>query len=169
MTNRSPQNFNTSSRSIPLSLIDAAGDLVVGAGNNRVARLPAGTSGSTTLVSNSSAATGMSWITPYRLPLEIVTLTASFTIDASHAGVMLIVDSASTVTITLPNTTAIPTGSQMLVFRKNTGIVQFQTSGGATIINPINAATPKVRATYSVASIHKIGTSQYLVSGDISA
>lgn len=168
MTNRNPQNFNISSRAVPRSLIDAPGDLIVGAGDNKVARLPASGVGISTLVSNSSATLGLSWVSPYSVPLEIINLTESFTLDQTHAGAMLVIDSASTVTITLPST-GIQTGSILYVFRKNSGVVQFQAGGGATIINPINATTPKVRATYSVASVHKISSTQYLVNGDISA
>lgn len=53
---------------VSLSLVDAAGDLLVGTGNDTVARLPAGGSG-TTLVADPTQPTGLRWAAPSRSPV----------------------------------------------------------------------------------------------------
>lgn len=64
---------------------------------------------------------------------QIVDVTANYTIQASDAGKLLRVNSAGTVTITLPD--SFDAGFGVPVLRRGAGAVQFATTGGASMNN----------------------------------
>lgn len=76
---------------------------------------------------------------------------------------------AQTYTIPLNSSVAFPTGSIINIIQIGAGQVTIQGASGVTVASTGATSTaPKLRATYSAASIIKVGTDSWYVVGDIS-
>lgn len=164
MDNRNPVQFNSSTRIIPETLINAKGDLIIGTGDNSVARLPAGTTGYV-LVSDPSATNGVKWDIPTLSPLGVRSPLISHTLSQADAGFLI---QGFNLTVTVPTNTAQPiaTGSCIVLLQTGTGVFSVTASSGVTV-----RATPgtKLRTQFSVATLVKTDTNTWLLSGDLSA
>ena len=94
-------------------------------------------------------------------------ITASYTLAAADAGKMLLVNSSSATTITVPANAdaSIAVGTHIDLARIGSGTVTVAGGSGVTV-----NATPglKLRARYSTGTLIKIGTNSWLLVGDIS-
>ena len=99
--------------------------------------------------------------------------TNAYTLVAGDAGLFLLASNSTTAgTISIPTdaTYAFPNGTQIHIQQTGTGqlTIQAASSGTTTVVsNGATAATPKVRAQYSVATIMKTSTNNWTVYGDI--
>lgn len=99
--------------------------------------------------------------------------TNAYTIVSTDAGLFLLASNSSTAgTINIPTdaTWAAPNGTQIHIQQTGSGQITIQaaTSGTTTVVsNGATAATPKIRAQYSVATIMKTNTNTWTVYGDI--
>ena len=95
------------------------------------------------------------------------TQTASFTLTLAMKGQTVPVSSASAVVVTIPTnaTAAFATKSWIQIDRMGTGSVTIAAASGVTIRNPSAAATLRVQ--YSSAVLRKLGTDEWLLTGDL--
>lgn len=99
--------------------------------------------------------------------VTIVAKTAAHTLVIGDASKMITVDSTSNLTVTIPTnaTVAFPIGTVISVVRLNTGKVNIAGSGGVTV----NSADGDLylRSRYSAATLTKMNTDTWLVTGDL--
>jgi hypothetical protein len=95
-------------------------------------------------------------------------ITGAYTLALTDDGKFIDVDSTSSITITVPTTTAVdfPSGSKITIIRVNTGAVIIAGDTGVTV-----NATPgnKLRDRWSVATLICRGTNSWVLTGDISS
>jgi hypothetical protein len=101
--------------------------------------------------------------------LAVSTKSAAYTLLLTDKNGLIVVDSASPLTITVSqySTTAFPQGAQITILRKGTGTVTIAGSGTASIVG-----TPglKLRAQYSSATLIKLDNADsWVLVGDLSA
>jgi len=91
----------------------------------------------------------------------------SYTLVLSDAGKFLSMDNSSDITVTVPpnSSVAFETGTQIIIYQKNTGTVTISAGSGVTINAP-NSAN-KTKDQYSMAALIKIDTDTWVLGGDI--
>lgn len=94
--------------------------------------------------------------------------TASYTLVLTDKGKLVKVSNASANTLTVPlnASVAFPTNSVVHILREGAGSTTVVATGGVTIRTP---ATLVLRAQYSMVSLLKIGTDEWVISGDLTA
>jgi hypothetical protein len=145
------------------SLVDAAGDLIVGSADNTVVRLAKGGSGTALTVDSTGA---LAWGGPATLTANAQTGT-SYTLVLADAGKLVTVSNAATHTLTVPTnaSVAFPVGTVVNVARIGAGAVNLAAAGGVTVNSP--GAVLGLRAQYSQATLVKTATDTWLLGGDI--
>jgi hypothetical protein len=100
----------------------------------------------------------------FNLPINTVA-TTSYTLAQSDAYGLI--NAATGMTITVPpfSTAAFPTGSQVLIYRSAVSAVAITAGSGVTINVPGGA--DEVAAQYSIATLLKLGTNEWVLGGDI--
>jgi hypothetical protein len=100
----------------------------------------------------------------FNLPINTVA-TTSYTLAQSDAYGLI--NAATGMTITVPpfSTAAFPTGSQVLIYRSAVSGVAVTAGSGVTINSPGGA--DEVAAQYSIATLLKLGTNEWVLGGDI--
>ncbi|MGH2412113.1 MAG: hypothetical protein ACRDEA_00100, partial [Microcystaceae cyanobacterium] len=103
-----------------------------------------------------------------------VSVTATATLSTTHQNAFLDVDSASTVTLTIPNnsTTAFAVGTEIEIYRQGAGAVTIadeasvvvQENGTATAAG---AFSKSITTRYTMASIKKIATDVWILIGTV--
>lgn len=95
--------------------------------------------------------------------------TQTWNLELENIGQTLTFDSTSTWTVQIPtnSTVAFPIGSEIDVFRLNTGSVTFAAASGVTLLSKND--NKSIAARYSGASIFKIDTNTWLLVGDLIA
>jgi len=100
--------------------------------------------------------------------LTISNKTANYTLTLADKNAMIVVDSASAVTITVPDNSSVafPQGAQLHILRKGAGTVQVVAAGSASVVG---APGLFLRATNSAATLIKLNASQsFVLVGDLS-
>lgn len=100
--------------------------------------------------------------------LTISNKTANYTLALTDKNAMIVVDSSSAVTITVPDNSSVafPQGAQLHILRKGTGTVQVVGAGSASVVG---APGLFLRATNSAATLIKLNSSQsFVLVGDLS-
>jgi len=100
--------------------------------------------------------------------LNIVQYTASLTtLQLSDAGKLLQLNRASANDLRLPanSSVAFPTGTQISIMQYGAGQTTVTTSGGVTLRS--SGGKTKLAAQYARGSLIKIGTNEWVLSGDI--
>jgi hypothetical protein len=100
--------------------------------------------------------------------LTISNKTANYTLALTDKNAMIVVDSASAITITVPDNSSVafPQGAQVHILRKGAGTVQVVGAGSASVVG---APGLFLRATNSSATLIKLNTSQsFVLVGDLS-
>jgi hypothetical protein len=145
------------------SLVDAAGDLIVGSADNTVVRLAKGGNGTALIVDSTGA---LAWGGPATLTANAQTGT-SYTLVLADAGKLVTVSNAATHTLTVPTnaSVAFPVGTVVNVARIGAGAVNLAAAGGVTVNSP--GAVLGLRAQYSQATLVKTATDTWLLGGDI--
>lgn len=162
--NRNPFIVNLSAQNVVTpSALDAKGDVVIGTAADTVGRLGVG-SDAQVLTADSSATNGLAWKTPNRPTLNAQTGT-SYTLVAGDLNNLVTLSNTSAITLTVP-AGAFVAGDQINILQLNTGQVTVTGASGVTV-----NATPgnKLRARYSAGTVLCIGTSSFVVVGDLSA
>ena len=100
--------------------------------------------------------------------LTIANKTANYTLALTDKNAMITVNSASAVTVTVPDNSSVafPQGAQIHILRKGAGTVQIVNAGSAAAVG-----TPGLflRAQYSSATLIKLDTAQnWVLVGDLS-
>lgn len=115
-----------------------------------------GTTSSTAAVGNDSRFTQSA----------ISTKTSSYTFALADAGTTVYMNSGSTRTLTVPpnSSVAIPVGSYINVGRLGTGSVTLVAGSGVTIRNANGLV---LASQYSLATLHKIATDEWIAGGDL--
>ena len=102
-----------------------------------------------------------------RVPVS--SLVVSDTLELGQEGGVVLVDSTSSITVTIPpnSTTAFSVGTQIVVVRKNTGGVQIAPGSGVTL----NSASSNrfISTQHSAATLVKVATNEWYLFGDLSA
>jgi hypothetical protein len=88
----------------------------------------------------------------------------SFTVGVIHLGVLTICESASSITVTLPNSESIAIGSQYMFVRTGAGAVQFTSTSPTTILSTQGQTLYGVG---SVAVATKLSSTVWLLTGDL--
>lgn len=98
---------------------------------------------------------------------DITEQTASFTFALTDADDMVKANSASTITATVPTnaSVAFPIKTVINIVRFGTGAVNIAAANGVTILSSDSALGLRVR--YSVASLIKVDTNTWILSGDL--
>ena len=150
---------------VPLTTIDAKGDLIAGTANDTVTKLTAGSDGSI-LVTDSTQTTGLKWA--LGAPISTNAQTASYTLVLGDAYKLVEISNASANTLTVPlnSSVAFPTGTQITILQTGAGQTTVAGTGGVTV-----NGTPglKLRAQWSSATLIKRGTDTWVLIGDVTA
>lgn len=98
---------------------------------------------------------------------ELQTITANYTLTEADSATVMLVDSATPVTITLPST--MPAGFSLAVVQVGAGQVTFTAASGATLVN--HQTFTKTAAQNAIVSLIVISNSsdanaKYLLTGD---
>jgi hypothetical protein len=99
----------------------------------------------------------------FALPQNTVTITSNYTVATSDAGKLLIFNSASALTVTVPYAT-FAVASTIDVITINTGDITFVAAGGVSL-NGTPGLT--LRAQYSAASLVQYSSYNWLLAGDL--
>lgn len=99
----------------------------------------------------------------------LVTKIANHTIELSDAGRTISVDSAASVTITIPlnSSASFAVGSRLDIVRVNTGDVLISPAVGVTLNSKNN--NRRIAARYSGATLIKLDTNSWILIGDLTA
>jgi hypothetical protein len=98
---------------------------------------------------------------------SVPTETGSYTVATTDANNLIQMNNGSAAVLTLSGTFGL--GQQITVYRNNTGSVTISGASGVTVVSTgATAATPIIRAQYSVATAIYVNTNTWLVTGDIS-
>lgn len=100
----------------------------------------------------------------------IITVTASATLGASHCGRFLSVNSSSAVTLTIPNSTDLPVGTEIEIWRMGSGAVSIKAASEVFLRglgSSAAAETYKITYTYGSAVIKKVNSSSWAMSGAV--
>jgi hypothetical protein len=100
----------------------------------------------------------------FNLPINTVA-TTSYTLAQSDAYGLINATTGMTITVPPFSTAAFPTGSQVLIYRSAVSAVAITAGSGVTINAPGGA--DEVAAQYSIATLLKLGTNEWVLGGDI--
>jgi hypothetical protein len=100
----------------------------------------------------------------FSLPINTVA-TTSYTLAQSDAYGLINATTGMTITVPPFSTAAFPTGSQVLIYRSAVSAVAITAGSGVTINAPGGA--DEVAAQYSIATLLKLGTNEWVLGGDI--
>ena len=100
----------------------------------------------------------------FNLPINTVAAT-SYTLAQSDAYGLINATTGMTITVPPFSTAAFPTGSQVLIYRSAISAVAITAGSGVTINAPGGA--DEVAAQYSIATLLKLGTNEWVLGGDI--
>jgi hypothetical protein len=109
-------------------------------------------------------ANAFSPVPQFQLPINSVAVTA-YTLALSDAGGLINATTGMTITVPPNSTAAFATGSQVLLYRSAVSGVAI-TAGAGVTINAAGAAS-NISSRYSVASLMKLGTDNWVLAGDI--
>jgi hypothetical protein len=101
--------------------------------------------------------------------LSVNAVVTNYTLQLSDSGDLVYIGSTSSVVLEVPTNLEVPfpIGTQILVARQSTGDVTFLPTIGVTIRSAQNYL--KLNNQYSVASLIKIATNSWLLTGDLKA
>jgi hypothetical protein len=100
----------------------------------------------------------------FNLPINTVA-TTSYTLAQSDAYGLINATTGMTITVPPFSTAAFPTGSQVLIYRSAISAVAITAGSGVTINAPGGA--DEVASRYSIATLLKLGTNEWVLGGDI--
>jgi hypothetical protein len=100
----------------------------------------------------------------FNLPINTVA-TTSYTLAQSDAYGLINATTGMTITVPPFSTAAFPTGSQVLIYRSAVSAVAITAGSGVTINAPGGA--DEVASRYSIATLLKLGTNEWVLGGDI--
>lgn len=156
--------------SIPKSLVDAKGDLIVATADNTVSRLPVGTNGQV-LTADSAQSAGVKWATPSSAtPGQYVGVNAqtgtTYTLVLADQGKLVTCSNAGAITLTVPpnSSVAFPVGAQVDVAVLGAGMVTFVGDSGVTVKGKPSLVTAE---TESAVTLIKLDTDTWLVVGNL--
>lgn len=144
-----PPATDLSSR-IPYSIIDAAGDLIVGSGSDAIVRLGKGTDGQVLTV----VAGALAWATPASGTLTVTTQTGAYFV-AAGIGVVL---ANGTFTVTLP-AAASNSGRTINVKNIGTGTITVGSAGGTID----GSASITIAQRYNSMTVVSDGTNWFII------
>ena len=100
----------------------------------------------------------------------IDTKTANYTLAATDSGKVLRVNSASTVTITIPTNSIvpIPINTEIAIIRYGTGIVRIIPVGVTVTLRSYSNYT-RIKDQYTSAALKKIDTNEWILVGNLGA
>jgi len=92
----------------------------------------------------------------------------TYTLVLTDVSKLVTLSNASAITMTVPlnSSVAYPTGTQILLYNKGAGQVTVAATGGVTIRT---SSTLLMREQYSMATLVKIATDEWIISGDMEA
>jgi len=90
----------------------------------------------------------------------------TYTLTATDRDRMVTLTNSSAITLTIPDTSTLPVGSMLTLCQLGTGQVTIVGAGSAT---PLGTPGLKLRARYSVATLRKLDTTNWIVYGDLAA
>jgi hypothetical protein len=100
----------------------------------------------------------------FNLPINTVA-TTSYTLAQSDAYGLINATTGMTITVPPFSTAAFPTGSQVLIYRSAISAVAITAGSGVTINAPGSA--DEIASRYSIATLVKLGTNEWVLGGDI--
>jgi len=156
----------TADAAIPKALVTAKGNIIGASASATPAALAVGTDGQV-LTADAASALGIKWSTPTDVNLTFNAKTANYTLIASDVNKLVTMNSASTVTLTVPNG-IFTTGQQINVQALGAGTVQIR-NDGTTVLTSTGATStaPNLRAQYSAATIVCTSSNNFTVIGDL--
>ena len=156
----------TADAAIPKALVTAKGNIIGASASTTPAALAVGTDGQV-LTADAASALGIKWSTPTDVNLTFNAKTANYTLIASDVNKLVTMNSASTVTLTVPNG-IFTTGQQINVQALGAGTVQIR-NDGTTVLTSTGATStaPNLRAQYSAATIICTSSNNFTVIGDL--
>ncbi len=95
----------------------------------------------------------------------IVTTTAARTYSDNAAGKVIVVDSASALTMTMA--AAVQSGFAITFIRKGTGNVTISNTSGVVKLNTANFLTSNISSRYGAATVVYTATNEFVLFGDI--
>ena len=112
------------------------------------------------------ATTAQVYSTVTTVPQNYKTATA-YTLALVDAGTMLLMDNASPITITIPNSSSVsfPTGTRIDIFQSGAGQVTFTPAAGVTRLS--SGTRNKLTGQYSAATLVYNGSNTWLLIGDL--
>lgn len=156
----------TADAAVPKSELTTKGDLLSRT-SSAITRVAVGTNGQV-LTADSTTSAGVTWTTPADVNITFNAKTANYTLIASDVNKLVTMNSASTVTLTVPNG-VFTTGQQINVQALGAGIVQIR-NDGTTVLTSTGATStaPNLRAQFSAATIICTSSNNFTVIGDLS-
>lgn len=156
----------TANAAIPKALVTAKGNIIGASASATPAALAVGTDGQV-LTADAASALGIKWSTPADVNITFNAKTANYTLIASDVNKLITMNSASTVTLTVPNG-IFTTGQQINVQRIGAGAVQIR-NDGTTVLTSTGATStaPDLRAQYSACTIVCTSSNNFTVIGDL--
>lgn len=143
---------------------DTKGDLAAATGADAASKLAAGTD-NYVLIADSAQSVGLKWgVAP---PFILNTQTASYTLVLGDAGklVGMNVGSANTLTVPTNASVAYPTGTQVTV--RQVGAGQTSVAGDTGVTVSSRGSALKLAGQYAYASLVKVATDTWELTGDI--
>ena len=106
-------------------------------------------------------------VTAAQASAKIVTSTSSRTLQLSDAGCLIMMNSSSSLTVTIPLNSAVafPTGTEIEICKYGTGSLNIAGASGVTIVSAMNAK--RIPDQYGVACLKKLDTNTWLLAGSI--
>lgn len=105
---------------------------------------------------------------PDQISAEIATVTEATTLGSGHCGKFISVNSTDSVTITIPNSTSLPIGTEIEILRFNSGVVEIK-GDSSTYLRGIGSTsigeTYLLIERYAVATLKKITSNTWVISG----